>query len=89
VGGSVGIEFDVEEGPPYDVMGNPSVSLFIEVDGEKFRVERIIFHTHPMPTGPSDWDLKVLEMLQQAQSRIYEINGPIEGTLIRPKTKNR
>ena len=86
-GGRVGIEFLAEGGLPVAPDGHATVKLFVEVEGEVFRIKRIVFHTHPMATGPSDWDLRVLEMLNQTESCIYEINGPTGGTLIRPKER--
>ena len=46
------------------------------------RVTALLWHTHPIPTGPSDHDRGVLRLLGQAESLIYEINGEVGGTRI-------
>ena len=53
------------------------------------RVRRIFFHTHPRVTGPSDGDLRVLEILGQTRAYIFEIGGDSGGTLIRPKREGK
>jgi hypothetical protein len=73
-GGRDGIEF-IERG------GN----LFIEMDGQLVQVRRVIGHTHPRVTGPSQGDLDALRMLGQTRSYIIEIGGEPGGTLIRPR----
>ena len=73
-GGRDGIEF-IERG------GN----LFIEMDGQLVQVRRVIGHTHPRVTGPSQGDLDALRMLDQTRSYIIEIGGESGGTLIRPR----
>ena len=47
----------------------------VDVDGQPLRIERLVSHTHPEPTGPSEADFKVLELLDQDESILYEING--------------
>ena len=47
------------------------------------RVIRLLWHTHPMPTGPSDHDRGVLRLLGQEESMIYEVNGERGGTRVR------
>jgi len=73
-GGRDGIEF-IERG------GN----LFIEMEGQLVQVRRVIGHTHPRVTGPSQGDLDALRMLGQTRSYIIEIGGEPGGTLIRPR----
>ena len=77
-GGRDGIRFRVErrDGMP---------GLYMEIDGREVRVVRILWHTHPEVTGPSDGDLETLAILGQDESRIYELRGDPHGTLIRPK----
>jgi proteasome lid subunit RPN8/RPN11 len=71
-----------------DPLGRSQGDLYLDVEGESMRIVRLIFHTHPIPTGgPSDADLAVLELLGQEDSMLYELFGPLEGTVIRPKRK--
>jgi len=70
-----------------DPFGRPESSLWVNVAGDIHQIGELILHTHPMPTGPSDADLLVLELLEQTESLLFEIFGPIEGTIIRPKRK--
>jgi hypothetical protein len=73
-GGRDGIEF-VERGG----------KLFIEIEGKEVPVRRIIGHTHPRATGPSQGDLDALDLLGQSRSYIIEIGGEPGGQVIRPK----
>lgn len=73
-GGRDGIEF-IERG------GN----LFVEMEGQLVQVRRVIGHTHPRVTGPSQGDLDALRMLGQTRSYIIELGGETSGTLIRPR----
>lgn len=59
--------------------------LFFEMDGQLVEVRRVLGHTHPRATGPSQGDLDVLGILGQRRSYIFEIGGEPSGTLIRPK----
>jgi|GEM_PF-6325714 len=59
--------------------------VFVTIGGLRVQVVRIYFHTHPRVTGPSDDDIKVLNILGQSRSYIFEIGGDRHGTLIRPK----
>jgi hypothetical protein len=77
----IGLERTLDNDP----FGRAPGQLFVEIEGEPVRVRRLVFHTHPKPTGPSDDDLLVLEILGQRQSMLYELFGPWEGTEIRPK----
>jgi hypothetical protein len=52
----------------------------IAVDGETLQVLRLGWHVHPRPTGPSDQDRTLLDILGQESSMLYEIGGPIGGT---------
>jgi proteasome lid subunit RPN8/RPN11 len=70
-----------------DPFGRSPDQLYVDVSGESRRVVKLVFHTHPKPTGLSDEDLMILEMLGQQSSMLYEIFGPAEGTEIRPKRK--
>jgi hypothetical protein len=53
------------------------------------RVSGLLWHTHPMPTGPSDHDCGVLRLLGQEQSVVFEINGAATGTVFRAKDSGR
>jgi hypothetical protein len=61
--------------------------LYVEVAGTEVRVTRLEVHVHPEPTGPSDGDMIVLEILGQEASTLYELNGPEEGTVFRQKDR--
>ena len=63
-GGRDGIEFIKEKG-----------KLFIEMEGQVVEIRRIIGHTHPRPTGPSQGDLDALAILKQSRSYIVEIGA--------------
>lgn len=73
-GGRDGIEFIERDG-----------KLFIEIEGKEVQVHRIIGHTHPRATGPSQGDLDALNTLGQSRSYIIEIGGEPGGQVIRPK----
>jgi hypothetical protein len=75
-GGQGGIEF---------LLNKEETAVFMALDGSQVQVKRIYFHTHPRVTGPSEGDLKVLRILRQTRSYIFEIGGERQGTLIRPK----
>ena len=62
-----------------------SDTLLVEVEGHEMQVRRIMGHTHPRVTGPSDHDLKVLSLLWQKRSYIFEVGGESVGTRIFPK----
>ena len=70
-----------------DPFGRPANLLWIDVEGNSARVVELILHTHPKPTGPSDADLLILKLLGQSESHLFEISGPNEGTIIRPKLR--
>ncbi|MGA2500438.1 MAG: hypothetical protein ABSH20_22060 [Tepidisphaeraceae bacterium] len=82
-GGIYGIEFGLVES--HVPQGTVARTVTIEVEGRTLGVKELAFHTRPKPTGPSDQDLRTLELLGQASSRIYEIFGDRDGTVIRPK----
>jgi hypothetical protein len=60
-------------------------TLHMEIEGSEVQVSWIYWHTHPRVTGPSDGDLKALEILGQEESYIYEIGGEANGTRIAQK----
>lgn len=71
VSGDVGsISFEVSD----------SGRVVVNVDGQMLEVKELIWHTHPMVTGPSDGDFRMLEQLNQASSVIYEAGGDPQGT---------
>jgi hypothetical protein len=69
-GGHFGIVLQVTE----------SDEVRVEIAGKQLRVRRMLWHTHPIPTGPSDHDREVLKRLGQDRSIVYEINGEPGGT---------
>jgi hypothetical protein len=84
-GSTFGIE--LQQTAPNDPVDRAASQIYVEIEGQWLRVEKLIFHTHPKSTGPSDDDLKILETLGQSSSMLYEIFGPFEGTEIRPKKR--
>ena len=67
-----------------DDLGSPT--LHMSLDGRDVRVVRLLGHTHPQTTGPSQHDFDVLTMLGQSRSYLFEIGEmSSRGTLIRPK----
>jgi hypothetical protein len=68
-GGADGIEFDTADD-----------AMWMSVDGARRRVNRLAWHTHPRPTGPSDHDRRFLRMLGQESSMIYEMFTDGAGT---------
>lgn len=79
-GGRDGIRFEVEgEGD--------GRTLHVKIEGRSVQVERIVWHTHPRVTGPSDGDLEALAILKQDSSVIHEIGGDPHGTRIEPKPR--
>jgi hypothetical protein len=58
--------------------------LYVEIAARLVRVVRILAHTHPRVTGPSEGDLDALRILGQKRSYIFEIGGEPHGALIRP-----
>ena len=78
---------ELERGMENDPFGRTAGMLYVDAgpDEPMQPVASIEFHTHPEPTGPSDDDMRLLEMLQQPESVIYEIFGRSEGTKFRPK----
>lgn len=82
-GGTFGI--DLDRSVPNDPYGRPPECLYVDVEEASEQVSELVFHTHPKPTGPSDDDLMVMKLLGQDRSWLYELFGPAEGTLIRPK----
>ncbi|WP_397570295.1 RHS repeat-associated core domain-containing protein [Schlesneria sp. T3-172] len=73
-GGRDGIDFIQKDG-----------KLFFEMDGRLVQVRRVLGHTHPRATGPSQGDLDVMKILGQSRSYIFEIGGEPGGTIVRPK----
>jgi hypothetical protein len=68
-----------------DSHGRPPDQLFYRHGGDEVRLTRLIFHTHPKATGPSDGDCEVLRLLGQSQSMLYELFGDLDATRFRPK----
>jgi hypothetical protein len=80
-GGYRGISFELRESAFVDPFGARLQSACIRVDQQPVQVDKLICHTHPPPpSGPSDDDFKMLEILGQEESIIFEINGEKAGT---------
>jgi hypothetical protein len=73
-GGPGGIDF-IEQGG----------KLYIQMEGQMVQVQRVIGHTHPRVTGPSQGDIDALRTLGQSRTYIIEIGGEPGGTIVRPK----
>lgn len=84
-GGSHGMTFQLRTGALVDSAGKRLQFPCVDVDGQPIRVQRLLVHTHPAPTGPSDADFGLLALLNQEESLLYEINGRPEGTRVRRK----
>jgi hypothetical protein len=61
--------------------------IFVEVESKERRVQRLSWHTHPAPTGPSDHDRELLVTLGQSASMLYELRGDPAGTRFAPKAR--
>lgn len=55
-------------------------TVTLDVGGTAWQVSKLAWHVHPYATGPSDHDRRVLDVLGQASSMLYEIGGPDGGT---------
>jgi hypothetical protein len=77
MGGRDGIQFEVED-------TNDGQIIRIDLDGLRFQVLQIVWHTHPRVTGPSDGDREAIILLKQSISRIYELGGDRDGTSFGP-----
>jgi hypothetical protein len=76
----------LRDGITFRVKGEASDrTLHMDIEGREVRIIRILWHTHPLVTGPSDGDLVALAILGQDDSIIYEIGGEKDGTRIGPK----
>lgn len=72
--------------------GAYGIDLLLDADGNAVvrvrdrwrRVKRLLWHVHPVVTGPSDADRRVLQVLGQAESHLWEINGESEGVAFGP-----
>jgi len=84
-GGRFGMTLELRRGAVVDPFGEPLQLPCVEVDSQPLQARRLVAHTHPEPTGPSDADLRVLDLLGQEESTLYEINGPVEGTVFRAR----
>ena len=84
-GGRYGINLQRSIVPTHE--GRSSDVLFVMVEDRLVQVRELVFHVHPKPTGPSDDDLLVMKLLNQEESRLFEISGPRDGTLIRAGRK--
>jgi len=80
------MEIDLMQTVPNDPFGRPFPSIWVKIGSEDQRVKRLVLHTHPQVTGPSDADLRVLSLLGQSESVLFELSGEPNGTTIRPKS---
>ena len=81
-GGSHGISFKLRHSAFVDPFGHRMSYAVIVIDGQPLRIDRLVCHTHPPPpTGPSADDIRMLELLEQDESIIFEINGDADGTI--------
>jgi len=88
-GGTHGISFSLRPSGFTDPFGESLSVPFVVVGLQPIGIEQLIFHTHPFPTGPSESDFKMLEMLNQEQSIIQEICGPEGGTVFYRRDRDR
>ncbi|HLL90601.1 MAG TPA: hypothetical protein VK324_14970 [Tepidisphaeraceae bacterium] len=89
-GGVRGIAFEVRYAAGLNPFGEREAYPVVRVDGQPIRVDRLICHTHPPPpTGPSDADFTMLDLLQQEESVIYEIGGEPKGTMFRRRVNKQ
>ena len=82
-------KIELELGMPNDPFGRIDGVAYVDVGvlEPNQPVALIQFHTHPEPTGPSDSDMQLLELLKQDESIVYEINGEPDGTKFRSKPR--
>ena len=73
-GGTFAITLRLDDG------GRP----IVETPNGGERIVRLLWHTHPKPTGPSDADREFLRLLDQKESLIHEVNGPKGGIVFGP-----
>ena len=66
--------------------GSHGIDLLLDADGNVIvhkqrwrRVRRLVWHVHPLVTGPSDADRSVLRLPRQNRSHLYEVNGDPAG----------
>ncbi len=60
-----------------------------EVHGRWRIVEKLSWHVHPVVTGPSDHDCRLLDLLGQQSSVVYEICGEPDGTIFTAMSQRR
>lgn len=88
-GGTHGVRFKLRDSALIDWLGYQAQYASINIEGQPIRIDKLIMHTHPEPTGPSEGDFEMLEILDQDASMIYEINGPVEGTKFKRRSKSQ
>jgi len=87
-GGTHGIRFKLRVSGLIHPLGYQEQYASINIEGQPIRIDKLIMHTHPQPTGPSEGDFEMLDILDQDVSIIYEINGPIEGTEFKRRSES-
>ncbi len=85
-GGRLGIKFTVMKDKFADPFGQRKQRLTLKVADEDIAIDKLIFHTHLLVTGPSRFDQDILDLLDQDESWIYEIGDPA-GTLFTRKSR--
>ena len=60
-------------------------AVCVEIEGQMASVKKLCWHVHPEPTGPSDQDRLLLDLLGQDASIVYEIGGEPSCTVYRGK----
>jgi hypothetical protein len=69
-----------------ELMRTDESGVCIDVEGRRVTVRKLCWHVHPVPTGPSDHDRRLLDLLGQDVSVLYEIGGEPDGTIYRGMT---
>lgn len=64
-------------------------SVVVRIAGLPIRIRKLSWHTHVEPTGPSDHDRRLLDLLGQKASIVFEIRGEIDGTIYTGMTSRR
>jgi hypothetical protein len=65
------------------------IGLHLVLQDATHRLCRLVWHTHPEPTGPSDYDRNILKLLGQESSMLYEICGAKGGTIYTARERRR
>jgi hypothetical protein len=80
-------EIELQRSVGNDPFGRPPGRIFFLHDDEEVYVTRLVFHTHPKPTGPSDGDCDVLRLLGQKDSMLYELSATLKVRASAPRVR--